>query len=195
MTEQDALDRLKQQDPAGLEFLMRLYGALVLHVVRQILGADQRCDVEECATDAWLAVWQKMNLYDPERSSLKTWVCMLARHQAIDRLRRRRDPACGALSLDDERLSAVRRELQDIPELLEARENRQFRSACLNLALSRLPEAERALIIRRYYLLEDIPVLAREAGVSRAVIDNRLSRSRKRLRALYLEVSENGCEA
>ncbi len=192
MSEQDALDCLKQQDPAGLEALMRLYGALVLHVVRQVLGRGPSGDVEECAADVWLAVWQKADRYDPDRSSMKTWVCLLARHHAIDRLRRRHDPVSGALSLDDERLTAVRLELQDIPELLEARESRQIRSASLNQALARLSEAERTLLIRRYYLFEEISDLAREAGVARAVIDNRLARSRKRLRALYQEVSQNG---
>ena len=83
MNEEDVLGRLKLQDPAGLEDLMRMYGALVLHVIRQVLGSDRPGDVEECATDVWLAVWQKTALYDPDRSSLKTWVCMLARHRAI----------------------------------------------------------------------------------------------------------------
>lgn len=191
MSEQDALERLKQQDPTGLEELMRLYGALVLHVVRQILCSGPTGDIEECATDVWLTVWQKTASYDPERSTLKTWVCMLARHMAIDRLRRRRDPATSALSLDDDRLTTMARELQDIPELLERREDRQSRSRLMNQALGLLTQEDRLLIIRRYYLFEDIVDLARESGVSRAVIDNRLTRCRKRLRTLYLEVSEH----
>ena len=192
MSEQEAVDRLAQQDPAGLEALMRLYGGLVLYVVRHILSAGPTGDIEECATDVWLAVWQKARLFNPERSSFKTWVCLLARHQAIDRLRRRHDPATGAVSLDDERLTAVRLELQDIPEILESREDARVRSTRLNRALALLPEDERNLIIRRYYLFEEITDLAQEAGVTRAVIDNRLARCRKRLRALLKEVSEYG---
>ena len=191
MSEQDALDRLKWQDPTGLEALMRLYGALVLHVVRQVLSTGPSGDIEECATDVWLAVWQKADVFDPERSSLKTWVCMLARHMAIDRLRRRQDPAVSALSLDDERLTSIAHELQDIPELLEHQEDRRSRTRRMNRALGLLPEDDRKLMIRRYYLYEEITDLARDAGVSRAVIDNRLARSRKRLRELYLEVSEH----
>ena len=191
MNEQDALDRLKRQDSTGLETLMRLYGALVLYVIRQVLSNGPSGDIEECATDVWLAVWQKTELFDPERSTFRTWVCMLSRHMAIDRLRRRKDPVGSALSLDDDRLTAVRQELRDIPELLERREMAQNRSAILNKALSRLPETERNLIIRRYYLIEKITDLARESGVERAVIDNRLTRIRKKLRTLYLEVSEH----
>ena len=86
-------------------------------------------------------------------------------------------------------------ELAEIPEILEARESRRRRSALLNEALARLPEPERDLLVRRYYLFAAIEDLAREAGVARTVIDNRLARSRKRLRVLYLEVSQNGCEA
>jgi len=192
MTEQAALERLKQQDPTGLEMLMCTYGALVQFIIRQILGPEMPGDIEECATDVWVSVWQKASQYDAGRSSFKTWISMLARHRAIDQLRKRYDPTRSAISLDDERLAPICEEMQEFTEILEEQEERQKRSIFINQAIARMPEADRNLIIRRYYYFEEITDLAKEAGVSRSVVDNRLSRSRKLLRALYLEVSRDG---
>ncbi len=191
VSEEDALQRLMKQDPTGLEALMRQYGALVLHVIRQVLTYEPSGDIEECATDVWLAVWQKADRFDGQRAPFRAWVCLLARHAAIDRLRRKADPAFPALSLDDDRLTAIQHDMQDIPELMEAQEEAEARSIRLNQALARLPEADRSLMIRRYFFFEPIPDLARDAGVSRAAIDNRLTRIRKRLRTLYVEVSDH----
>jgi RNA polymerase sigma-70 factor, ECF subfamily len=187
-----AFERIIQQDPAGLEQLMKVYGLLVLRVIRQVIGRGRPDDVEECAGDVWLTVWQKAVQYDRSKASGKTWICVIARHKAVDYLRKSRSPANQAVSFDPERMNWYDAEMKDIPEILEEMENNRETSARLSRALSRMPDADRQLLLRRYFYLEEIRDLARSLGITRAAADNRLSRSRKILRKLYLEMDFDG---
>src|SRR5215213_2048593 len=51
------------------------------------------CDAgtaEEIAQDTMVTLWRKAHLFDPQKSSLATWLHRVARHRRIDRLRRER---------------------------------------------------------------------------------------------------------
>jgi len=46
-------------------------------------------EAEEIAQEALMTLWQKSHLFDPEKSSLSTWLFRVARNKRIDRLRRK----------------------------------------------------------------------------------------------------------
>jgi RNA polymerase sigma factor (sigma-70 family) len=64
-------------------FAPRLNGYL------QRLGADQ-ATAEEIAQEAMATLWRKAALFDPQKSSLSTWLFRVARNRRIDGLRRGR---------------------------------------------------------------------------------------------------------
>lgn len=67
-----------------------LYGrtaAQVHGVIVRILGRGE--DAAETLQETYLKVWQVLSEYDPARASPLTWIMVIARHRAIDRLRRR----------------------------------------------------------------------------------------------------------
>jgi RNA polymerase sigma-70 factor, ECF subfamily len=194
--DRQAFDLMKSADQAGLELLIKNYGSSVFSVVNYILGFNYN-ELYECIDDVWFDVWQQANKFDEHISSAKTWICMIARLKAIGYLRKeisynRRFARYQVL--DHQR---ILNELADIPEFLENKEELQQRSSLLRKIVRIIPDEDRDLIIRRYYYLEPIKQIARSRGVSRAVIDNQLSRTRKLLRSIYLEMKaheENTCE-
>lgn len=190
MNEDAVFKKIVQQDQGSLETLMNEYGLLVLRVIRQIVGSNNSIDAEECACDVWLTIWQKATQYDSSKSSLKTWICTIARNRAIDQLRKLNNPANNAVSLDDDRLNLIKMERNDISEILIERESRQSRAEAMNHALGLMSAVDRELLIRRYYYYEDITKLADDFGITREAVDNRLSRNRKLLKSLYLEVQD-----
>lgn len=190
MNEDTVLKKIVQQDQGSLETLMNEYGLLVLRVIRQIVGLNNSVDTEECACDVWLTIWQKAKQFDSSKSSLKTWICTIARNRAIDQLRKLKNPANNTVSLDDDRLNLIRMERNDISDILIERESKKNRSEAMNHALGRMPVADRELLIRRYYYYEDITKLAEDFGITREAVDNRLSRNRKLLKRHYLEVQD-----
>src|SRR6476659_1626833 len=72
-------------DRRAFEALYRRTSAKLFGVCLRILG--ERSVAEEALQDAYLVIWNKAGSYDPTRASPLTWLAMIARHKAIDRLR------------------------------------------------------------------------------------------------------------
>jgi RNA polymerase sigma-70 factor (ECF subfamily) len=66
--------------------------------------------------------------------------------------------------------------------------DRKELAALLNQFILGLPDMDRTVFLRRFFLLESISEIAESQGVSRAAVDNRLKRIRSKLR-VYLERS------
>ena len=76
----------RRQDALGA--LYDRYAPLLLALTRRILG--NQSDAEEVLQETLLQVWAQAGRYDPRRSSVATWLVLLARSRAIDLLRSRR---------------------------------------------------------------------------------------------------------
>lgn len=75
-------------DAAALGLLYDQSSALVYSVAMRILQNGQ--DAEEVALDVFTQVWRGSAAYDAHRGSPSSWLVMLTRSRAIDRLRTRR---------------------------------------------------------------------------------------------------------
>ncbi len=69
----------------GLAALYDRTSSLVYSVALQILRDP--ADAEEVTLDVYLQVWRSAAKFDPARASVSTWLVMLARSRAVDRLR------------------------------------------------------------------------------------------------------------
>src|SRR2546423_15530104 len=58
----------------------RLYG-ICLRVLRN------EAEAEEALQDTFVTIWNKAQLYDPAKASPLTWLSVLARNKAVDRVR------------------------------------------------------------------------------------------------------------
>jgi RNA polymerase sigma-70 factor, ECF subfamily len=89
-TESDA-DLLSQITGGRAEALSLLYdrhGPALFALALRILRNAQ--DAEEVLQEAFIHVWNRAASYDAERSSVSTWLVLVTRSRAIDRLRSRR---------------------------------------------------------------------------------------------------------
>jgi len=124
--------RVAAREEAALAELYDRYATLLLAVTRRILGATG--DAEEVLQESFFQVGLQAVRYDPSRSSVSTWLVLVARSRALDRLRARRtrertaeaagqeppppEPSSGAESrvLHVERRRRVRSALAELPE-------------------------------------------------------------------------------
>lgn len=83
----DALiEQLQQREQAGLEEFSRRFTPLMRYIISPILPDEQ--DREECLADVSLLVWEQIERYDPNRGAFTTWLTVLTRNTALNRLRR-----------------------------------------------------------------------------------------------------------
>lgn len=71
---------------AALPAAYRRYGRIVHGLARRTVGPDE---ADEVTQDVFVAAWTSRDRFDPERGSLAGWLVGVARHKALDALRRR----------------------------------------------------------------------------------------------------------
>ena len=82
------LRQVADRQPAALDALYDRHAPTLLALGRRILGSV--ADAEEVLQEVFLHVWNQAGRYDGGRSSVSTWLILITRSRAIDRLRTRK---------------------------------------------------------------------------------------------------------
>jgi RNA polymerase sigma-70 factor (ECF subfamily) len=81
----DLLRRVASGDRAAFEGLYRDASAKVFGICLRVLS--DRAEAEDVLQEVFTTVWHKAGQFDAARASAATWLGMIARNRAIDRLR------------------------------------------------------------------------------------------------------------
>lgn len=173
MNDKKLLAAIRKRDPAAINTVIERYSKLLWSVVSPILmHASGVQDVEECVADVFIYLWMHPEKFDPERGSLKSWLCIVARSQAIDRVRAL--SKSGTLPLDENCAG----EISDVADDILAAETHES----LHAAMHELPEPEREILVRRYYRDQKPRQIAQEMDLPVKSVENRLYRAKQKLR-------------
>lgn len=118
------MQRVARGDQTAFLALYRQYVNLVFSMALHVLS-DQAA-AEEVVQDVFLAIWRRAAQFDANRGRLSSWLLTIARHRAIDELRRRRrhlapdsldDPARAIKGpvVNEERGREIRLALTELP--------------------------------------------------------------------------------
>lgn len=88
MNDAALLRQVADRQPEALGVLYNRYASTVLALGKRILGS--LADAEEVLQEVFLYAWNHAGRYDAGRSSVSTWLVLVARSRAIDRLRTRK---------------------------------------------------------------------------------------------------------
>jgi len=91
MSGAELMQRIAAGQEQALGELYDRYVNTLLGLARQILGSHQ--DAEEIVQEVILQIWRQADHYDPRRATISTWLILLTRRKAIDRLRKARTAA------------------------------------------------------------------------------------------------------
>lgn len=86
--QRDLLDRLRARDETALAELYDALAPWVLGLAFRILGDED--EAEDVVADTFTLLWTRIDRHDATRGALVPWVLSIARHRALDELRRRR---------------------------------------------------------------------------------------------------------
>ncbi|MEH6417770.1 sigma-70 family RNA polymerase sigma factor [Pseudomonas sp. CGJS7] len=81
----DLLSAVGRGDTAAFERLYRETSARLFGVCLRLL--PERAEAEDVLQEVYAIVWRKAGQFDASRASAITWLAMIARNKAIDRLR------------------------------------------------------------------------------------------------------------
>lgn len=82
MQEQDIIELLLQRNEKGMDALLLHYGPLMRYIIAPILQNPQ--DQEDCLSEVAMRVWEKIEQFNQERGSWKTWLTAITRNAALN---------------------------------------------------------------------------------------------------------------
>lgn len=188
MQEELIVHGLKIKDEYYLEMSMKLYGKLVQFVIKKMLGPNDLEAVEELASDTFLTIWQKAELIDLEKGSLKNLLCLIARNLTINYLKQNRKNKEHLVSFEDHNREEVAAyyAVASLPAPDATLLSAESVSEILKI-INRLKEPDNQIFMLRYLYELEIEEIAKLLHMKRKQVDNHLSRGRKRLRLLMFQ--------
>ena len=174
MDDNKIIELLFDRSESALDEIAQKYASLYKGIARKNLRNES--DVEECANDVLLALWNSIPPNHPK--CLSAYICTLARRICVDKIRyntrlKRSDDYTVMLSELDECIPAAPSEECDENVL-----------RILNEFVRELPPDVRILFLRRYVYLESVAELARRFDLRENTVSAKLYRARKRLQKI-----------
>lgn len=164
---------LRERDEGAFAQAVLRYSRLLWVVAsRHLARADGfgEHDIEECIADVFFDLWQNNERYDPEKGSLKSYLCVLTSRRAISAYRRAAQTK--VVLLDD----LKRDEEPWYEELVDEVDYRDLYGA-----ISALPEPAREILVRRYFYGEQPAAIAAKMQLPKKEVENRLYRAKRSL--------------
>lgn len=173
----DAITDLLLQNPEqALNKMLGAYTGLVYHAASAVLGRQAREEIEECVSDAFLAVYRRRNALDFTKGSVKAYLCATARNLAIDRLNQRARSTAEPLD-----------EFAASPEQTDAAALANLEKSELITRVKSLGEPDSTIVLCRYYFNMRTREIAQRVGLKENTVDQRLRRA-----LIKLKRSEQG---
>lgn len=174
LTEEQALRQMKQGSQDALAWFIHRYGAYVSTIIHNIIGQRMsNADVEEVASDVFLALWNNAGKILP--NAARSWLATVARNTARSRLRWASD----TLPLDEEAVIVDDR----TPEATLERREQAVR---VRMALLSLNPVDREVFLRFYYYYQKTADIAADMGLNESTVRTKLNRGRAKLRDFLL---------
>jgi RNA polymerase sigma-70 factor (ECF subfamily) len=188
MDEQQAIQRLKNGDIGGLEFLVACHQVRAVrtaYLITRDLGL-----AEDIVQDSFLQAFRAMRGFDATRP-FEPWFMRSVVNASVKMMQRsaRQVPLSGTSQVGEEADESLLAELAARVESVESQvESIEVQNQIWD-AMQKLSPRQRAVVVQRYFLEMSEKEMAEEAGTAAGTVKWMLNAARERLRGL-LERSE-----
>lgn len=172
ITEENVAYQLRNRNEKALYFIIDQYGGLIKSIIQKHLASFQDVQ-EECMDDVLLAIWNHIEKYDEEKNTLKNWIAAITKYKSIDYARKYAK-------------TVNKKGLDQIVEIAMHTTPKNEISNDMEHILNHLKKNDKEIFMRHYVEEDSVEDIAEKMGVKTSFIYNRLSRGRKKLRALFL---------
>jgi len=167
------LGLLAEERPEAMEVLYDRYGGLAYSLAYRVL--QDAGAAEDVVQEAFLSIWRRADTYRPERGSLRTWLCSIVHHRALDRLRGRAGRSRSDVPLEGAPHAAAMPDMWETVSLEMERDH-------VRSALGELPADQRQTIELAYYGGYSQSEISSLLGVPLGTVKGRTRAALRRLR-------------
>ena len=173
-TEKNFIKRLKRQKEDALEYTVDEYLPLVKGIVYKVLYPLENPGlIEECINDVFLTIWHQASKFEGDVNDFRKWLCKVTKYKAIDTYRKankRVEVEMVAEDLEVGSKNSVENEIlltENKYELLKL--------------MSGFEVMDRDILVMKFFLDMTSEEIATNIGLTKAAVDNRIYRGKKKL--------------
>ena len=171
-------DQLLNKDEETLELLIEKYHKLLCLIVQNTLRSIGSAeDVEECVSDVFARVWRKPEAFDPDRGTIKTYLCVMAKSMALNQYKQ----LVKHHEIEAEQNIEEASEIAAAEDILTQICTEESANELFDI-ISKLKEPDAEIVFRRYYLGEKTSAIAMKLGLQTKEVENRLYRGKNKLK-------------
>lgn len=163
-----------RREPWAFDEAYRRYGALLYSVALNVLHSAE--DAEDCVHDVLVRVWKRSNAFTLDRGTVRAFLTVCVRNEAISRRRSMQRQTVLAGKLES---LATPPEGFDIPDFVE--------SARVHRALAELPGEQREALILAYFGGKTHSQTAQALGEPLGTVKSRIALGLRKLAAALAE--------
>lgn len=180
--EKNFIEQLKKKNYKSMNYLVDVYGNLIYKIVYSVLYKSYDISyVEECTNDVFMKIWDNVDCFDSSKGNFKSWIIAIAKFKAID-YKRKLMKYSGYVDIDDLSLASG----ENIENAFILKERREHILAVIN----NMKEPDKKIFIKRYFLNDNIEAIAESVCLTKAAVENRLSRGRKLLKGKLINLKQ-----
>lgn len=174
-TDLELIRRVARRDHPAFEELYRRYAPAAYGVALRVLR--QPALAQDVVHDAFSAVWNAPEAYDPTRAPFRSFLLSLVHHRAVDAVRREERLR------DRERRSNPRPDpVEDVMEAVIEEADLADRRRAVQEALAHLPPEQREVLELMYFRGWTQARIAEETGVPLGTVKSRVFAAMRRLK-------------
>ena len=179
LADEKLVEEIAARDQTALAGLYSRYADILMGVAYRIL--QNRSDAEDLIHDVFLEVWNKAGNYDRSRGRVKTWLVLITRSRAVDRIRSltlARNHAMAATEMEEQEPQGAGPDVAMDQVLVRA-------------AAEKLDEPQRRVLHLNYFEGLSCQEIARQINAPLGTVKSRLRAAVKNLRAEFTRVGES----
>lgn len=172
--EANIVSRITEKDQGALALLYDRYARIIYTIAYKILNSSE--ESEEVVLDVFTQVWRTAKNYSSQKGRVDTWLFMMTRSRALDRLRRHARFDKVITASED---ALTMRSHCDTPEeevLI------QERISYINACLAEIPSEQRLVLELAYFSDLSHSEIAAKTGISLGTVKTRIRLGLKKLR-------------
>jgi RNA polymerase sigma-70 factor, ECF subfamily len=178
LNDEDLIRLIVQERPEALGELYDRYSRMVFGLALSMIGDVMAA--EEITQDAFMRVWERAGQYRADQAKVSTWLTSIARHRAIDQLRRQSvRPEGKSLIWSD-----VAPEAEPSGELPAQDVELRIQRQRVRAAVAQLPDEQKQVLALAYFQGYSQAAIAEALGLPLGTVKTRVRLAMEKLREM-----------
>ena len=177
ITSENFIKYFKKGKEDALEFVIDKYIGIVKAIIYNALISYKDSQlIEECISDTFLGAFENAKQFKGDQEDFSKWICTIAKFKAIDIQRKSvNSPKVVELNVNGSEVKSAEDEFFS-----------KYMMDELLLLMEKLEQIDHDIFIMKYFFNMKNEEIAHQLGLTKAAVDNRLYRGKKRLQQLRL---------